>query len=227
MAAKMKPETESPFKGDEPVEQNGVPEAPEKVQPVGMVARALEVVRDTKRVSLSILERKLDLSLEKASMLLDHLEKHNIIAGPDGEKKTREILIDLDAPLPEVPELLALVPKPVTRNTRKKLVDCELTDTEIAEAAQEMVKARDELAAKAEELKAFKEEHKEEVSVIKARESHFAGMVRDKVEPRDLECEIILDYEQETYTAIRKDTGETVEERPMTSSELSDLPLEG
>lgn len=200
-------------------------ETEEKEVVLGTVARALRVISETKRASLSHFQRTLDITTDQATELMEYLEKEDVIGPPDG-KKPREILLDLDEPLPVLEEPASLQKKPVVTKNRKKAVSCPLTDAEIADAAQELVKARDEIAEKKKELADFKAEHKEEVSLIEARESQFAGMVRDKVAIRDLECEEVYDYQKEQYTATRKDTGEVVEDRAMTPAELSELPMD-
>lgn len=222
-------ENDSVFKSDapaEPVAGGEMENAGEESQPVGKVRAALEFIRDAGRVSITLLARKLDLSAEQAEKLLSHLEKHEIIGPPVEGKKTREILADLSGEIPEVPELLVLMPRPVVRNTRPKSIAVELTPDEISEAATELVKAQDEIAALKEELAEVKKEHKEQVSVIEVRERKFAGMVRDKVEMREVECEVILDYQAERYTVTRLDTGEVVEDREMSQDELSRLPMD-
>jgi len=54
--------------------------------------RALDVVRATRRASLTFLQRQLNIGYQEAARLIDQLEEHGII-GPAKEDGPREILI--------------------------------------------------------------------------------------------------------------------------------------
>lgn len=54
--------------------------------------RAIEVVRTTRRASLTFLQRRLDIGYQEAARLIDELEERGII-GPAREDGPREILI--------------------------------------------------------------------------------------------------------------------------------------
>ncbi len=79
------------------------------VAPAGMTGskeeelynRALEVVRLTKRASTSHLQRRMGIGYNHAARLIDLLEDRGVI-GPAKGSGARDILIDLDSPMPPV-----------------------------------------------------------------------------------------------------------------------------
>lgn len=189
-----------------------------------MLDQALSLIIETKRVTASSFQRRLGLSLEKIDTLFDHLEKHNIIAGPNGEKP-REILIDVSEELPEVPPLPGIEPRPVIKTEKMIMITQKLSQEKFNQAASDLVKAEDEIAELQEDFKLKKSEHKAKVEIVALRASKCKAMVRDQVEEVEELCDITLDYEKETYLAVRKDNGAIVEKRAMTSDELSELPM--
>lgn len=54
---------------------------------------ALEVVRTTRRASLTFLQRRLNIGYQEAARLIDQLEERSII-GPANDKGPRDILIE-------------------------------------------------------------------------------------------------------------------------------------
>ena len=60
-----------------------------------LIERCMEVVRQEKRASTSLLQRRLRIGYNKASWVMDQLESQGIV-GPREGAKDREILIDLD-----------------------------------------------------------------------------------------------------------------------------------
>ena len=60
-----------------------------------MMAKALEIIRTTKRASTSNLQRKLRIGYNRAARIMDELEDRGIV-GSDNGAQPREILKDLD-----------------------------------------------------------------------------------------------------------------------------------
>ena len=221
-----------------------------------LVAKSLELIRDTKRPSTSSFQRRLKIGYEKASRLMDHLEAHGVIGPPKGADP-RDILMDLDGALPEIPELPDFEPKKVEKpqplkvledlpasedmqvgdefasvkhpktvfRKVERMIDCELTQEEMLAAGKELADAQAELAEVEAELSDIKKDFKERISSIKQRAKEFGAKVRNGTESRLLQCEERLDYPSETYVLVRLDTGDWVEERKMSATELSDLPM--
>jgi hypothetical protein len=102
----------------------------------------------------------------------------------------------------------------------------ELEDEEIAEAA---LAAAEKLALRdntADQLKAYNEHEKAKIKDLEAEFRRLSGMVRERAQNRPVVCERRFDYVTKTVTDTRTDTGETLNVRPMTDSELqTDLPF--
>ena len=63
-----------------------------------LVEKCLEIIRQEKRASTSLLQRRLRLGYTRAARIVDILEQRGIL-GPGEGAKPREILVDLDAPV--------------------------------------------------------------------------------------------------------------------------------
>jgi DNA segregation ATPase FtsK/SpoIIIE, S-DNA-T family len=61
-----------------------------------LVDKCLEIIRQEKRASTSMLQRRLRLGYTRAARVVDILERRGIL-GPGDGAKPREILVDLDA----------------------------------------------------------------------------------------------------------------------------------
>ena len=74
-----------------------IPEHEERSpQDEALIERCLEVIRQEKRASTSLLQRRLRIGYNKASWVMDQLEMQGIV-GPREGARDREILMDLDA----------------------------------------------------------------------------------------------------------------------------------
>jgi S-DNA-T family DNA segregation ATPase FtsK/SpoIIIE len=65
-----------------------------------LLPQAIEIIRETRRASTSALQRRLRIGYNRAGRLMDVLEKKGIVGPPRGSDP-REILIDLDADIPD------------------------------------------------------------------------------------------------------------------------------
>jgi S-DNA-T family DNA segregation ATPase FtsK/SpoIIIE len=64
-----------------------------------LVEQAVEVIRQTNRASVSILQRRLRIGYTRAARIMDSLEERGIV-GPNKGAEPRDILIDLDGKIP-------------------------------------------------------------------------------------------------------------------------------
>jgi S-DNA-T family DNA segregation ATPase FtsK/SpoIIIE len=64
-----------------------------------LVEQALEVIRQTSRASVSILQRRLRIGYTRAARIMDSLEERGIV-GPNKGAEPRDILMDLDGKIP-------------------------------------------------------------------------------------------------------------------------------
>lgn len=64
-----------------------------------LIEKSIEVIRQTKRASVSMLQRRLRIGYTRAARIMDLLEERGIV-GPGSGSEPREILVDLDAGVP-------------------------------------------------------------------------------------------------------------------------------
>lgn len=117
-----------------------------------------------------------------------------------------------------------LIPKGSTatkteKSTEKRYLKCFLTEEEKRELATDMAQAvcqRDSLENNMESIKA---QIKAEVKKTEAIISGNAEKIRAGYEMREVECEVMIDRDKNSVTALRLDTGEIIEERRLTFAE--------
>jgi S-DNA-T family DNA segregation ATPase FtsK/SpoIIIE len=59
----------------------------------------MEVIRQTNRASVSVLQRRLRIGYTRAARIMDLLEERGVV-GPNRGAEPREILMDLDSNVP-------------------------------------------------------------------------------------------------------------------------------
>ncbi len=101
-----------------------------------------------------------------------------------------------------------------------KYLKCYLTDEQKADAAALLVQRMEEKTREQEELDSIKNQFKGTLARLDAEIAVKAGLVRDGYEFRDVACREEKDYERETFTITRLDTGEMVESRRLNPSEM-------
>ncbi|HJY52664.1 MAG TPA: DNA translocase FtsK, partial [Candidatus Udaeobacter sp.] len=80
----------------EKLQTAGAPEEEVTAEDEELVEKCLEIIRQEKRASTSLLQRRLRLGYTRAARIVDILEQRGIL-GPGEGAKPREILVDLDA----------------------------------------------------------------------------------------------------------------------------------
>jgi S-DNA-T family DNA segregation ATPase FtsK/SpoIIIE len=80
----------------EKLEASGASEEDVSEEDEELVEKCLEIIRQEKRASTSLLQRRLRLGYTRAARIVDILEQRGIL-GPGEGAKPREILVDLDA----------------------------------------------------------------------------------------------------------------------------------
>ncbi|QDQ41842.1 FtsK/SpoIIIE family DNA translocase [Methylacidiphilum kamchatkense] len=65
-----------------------------------LIQKCLEIIWQEKRASTSLLQRRLRLGYNRAAWVMDLLEEKGIV-GPENGAKPREILVDLNGPIPQ------------------------------------------------------------------------------------------------------------------------------
>jgi len=77
-------------------------ELPENEEDERLAEQAIQIFRETRRASTSVLQRRLRIGYTRASRVMDLLEERGIV-GPARGSDPREILVDLDGEIPSNP----------------------------------------------------------------------------------------------------------------------------
>jgi S-DNA-T family DNA segregation ATPase FtsK/SpoIIIE len=80
----------------EKLQSSSAPEEDVTAEDEELVEKCIEIIRQEKRASTSLLQRRLRLGYTRAARIVDILEQRGIL-GPGEGAKPREILVDLDA----------------------------------------------------------------------------------------------------------------------------------
>jgi S-DNA-T family DNA segregation ATPase FtsK/SpoIIIE len=80
----------------EKLQSTSAPEEDVTAEDEELVEKCIEIIRQEKRASTSLLQRRLRLGYTRAARIVDILEQRGIL-GPGEGAKPREILVDLDA----------------------------------------------------------------------------------------------------------------------------------
>lgn len=102
----------------------------------------------------------------------------------------------------------------------KQSLKCELSESEVLMAGENMANAERNVTELQNELTAMKKQFNGRIEEQVAALGRYANLVRDKFEYRSTDCEMVFDYKQATVTTTRTDTGDMIESRPMTEDEL-------
>lgn len=108
---------------------------------------------------------------------------------------------------PQEEEKPRLEPK-VEKVIRK--LQCKLTLDEFEARADALAKTHDEAATLEAQRKATADDYKSRIAGVDAEASRLSSIVRNKSEPRDIECDEVWDWECDEYRVIRNDTFEVI-----------------
>jgi hypothetical protein len=104
---------------------------------------------------------------------------------------------------------------------------CELTREEVEEAAAKLAQAIDARNGLEDQRKAAQEQFKASIAGKEADITKFTGLVRNKYEFRQVQCEERFEYDTGEVLKVRLDTGEIWNRRKMLPGELQQaLPLD-
>lgn len=116
-------------------------------------------------------------------------------------------------------------PSRIVRDEKKRSLKCVLTRDELLEYGGKLADAQQKIAELESALASYKAQNKSESEMAKAAVENLSDKIRSKYEFRDIKCVIERNYDTGRFIVIRMDTGETVEERPLNSDELEQLPM--
>lgn len=100
-----------------------------------------------------------------------------------------------------------------------KNLPCKLTEAELKEFGAKLAKGCEDIAAEESRQKDQKSEMKARLDGMESGRTQLAIIVRRQEEQRDVECEECFDYDLGKVTTSRRDTGEEIHTRAMTSAE--------
>ena len=108
------------------------------------------------------------------------------------------------------------------------LLKCDMTEREVADAAETLARNLDELDALESEFKTVKADFKAQIEAKEAQSKVQRGLVRNKYEYRQTSCTLILNYTKQTVIVTRDDTEEIVSDRQMLAEEKQmDMGFDG
>lgn len=105
-------------------------------------------------------------------------------------------------------------PKKINRTLK-----CLLTEDESREMGGELAQRYSEITDLEDQKKAVTSDFKSRIDAASAEASRIARMISNGYEFREVECEVVQDYEMGEVLIVRLDTGETIERRRMTPEE--------
>ena len=112
------------------------------------------------------------------------------------------------------------VEKNIEREKVIQSLKCEFTSEELLDLADEMTQKMDTREKKQGEFDSIKKQYNGELSTLDEEVRVKQRLIRDKYEFRAIPCQIERDYNTKTFTLIRLDSGEIVEQRKLRASEL-------
>ena len=97
------------------------------------------------------------------------------------------------------------------QKTFKKMLECKLTTEEHLKKSMELSKTLDSIDAAEDKLEMAKSQIKSDITSLEATKNKLKKIVSSGVEFREVECDIVYDWDANTKSIIRPDTGEVVD----------------
>ena len=115
----------------------------------------------------------------------------------------------------------------VGRSIRVENLPCKLTEKELRTAGSDLAGVVQDIATEADRHVDIKSQMKARLSELEARKSILAITISRREEYRDVEIEVLSNYDEGIVRRVRMDTGEVLHERPMREDERqSSLPMD-
>lgn len=109
--------------------------------------------------------------------------------------------------------------------TIPQILKVMLTDAELQQVGQQMAEARSKQVVLENDLKTITQQHKAKIQEQSSVVDSKSMLLMAKYDYREVACTEKYNYTTERVVVTRNDTGETVEDRRMTKSELEQLPM--
>lgn len=110
----------------------------------------------------------------------------------------------------------------VRKTTEMLNLECVLTDEETLKYAKEMAEATNKLNQLEDSKKSYNSQIKSEIDSAAAKVNLLSRKVASGKEYRDIECDIVYDWDEKVKRFYRKDTGEFVRECIISEYELQE-----
>lgn len=107
----------------------------------------------------------------------------------------------------------------IETNTITEILPVPITDAEYKEIGLKMGAANQEIIQAENELKSVKSQYKSRIDSAKTRRDECASIINAGHQQRQVECHLMKDFNENTITLVRLDTGEVVRTRTMTTAE--------
>lgn len=102
---------------------------------------------------------------------------------------------------------------------RKENLKCILTEEELREVGRRMARSVQEKKEAEDALKNVKKQYEQVITGADAQINLCASKIQSGYEFREVECEVLRNYESGIIFVVRCDTGEQESSRPMTKEE--------
>ena len=103
--------------------------------------------------------------------------------------------------------------------TTTEYLKCILTDDEFREYSSTLARKYSDIQELESQKKAITSDFASRINSATEETSRLARIIQNKCEYRNVDCEILYNYDKGIVTVIRLDTGEEVKSRAMTSDE--------
>ena len=139
-----------------------------------------------------------------------------ILTTKDGKCETcgRDVRGGAPTTLAEVAEQASTETTTITQ-----ILPVPITDAEYKEIGLKIGGANQEIIQAENELKSVKSQFKSRIDMAKTNRDEYASIINAGHQQRQVECDEIKNFIENTITLIRKDTGEVVRTRTMTAAE--------
>jgi hypothetical protein len=135
--------------------------------------------------------------------------------------KSKKIKADFTSKAEKVEEKKPVIVVKTVPQTLKVM----LTDSELQAIGHQMADARNKQIGWENDLKTITQQYKSKIQEQSAVVDTKSMLLIAKYDYREVACTEKYNYTTERVVIIRNDTGETVEDRKMTRSELEQLPM--
>jgi hypothetical protein len=153
------------------------------------------------------------------------LDLVNLLSGVPLDEFTEEFSLALLRKLREeaspAPTTLAEVAEQASTEitTVTEILPVPLSDPEYKEFGIKLGLANQEISQAEDELASVKSQYKARITSAEGRRNEYSSVINAGHQQKQVECNLVKDFGENTITLIRLDTGETVRTRIMTASE--------